>query len=126
VLFAVVVVGIARWRGVAALAGLLFTWWVLITFMLPAILAGESPIAVALTAAALILFVVLYLAHGFNARTSTALIGTMVSLGITGALGWYFVNAAHLTGLTSDEATFLATSGGAPISLARRSGETSP
>jgi uncharacterized membrane protein len=112
VLFAVLVIGIARWRGVAALVGLVFTWWVLVTFLLPAILAGESPIAVALTAAAVILFVVLYLAHGFNARTSTALIGTFVSLGLTGLLGWYFVGAAHLTGLTSDEATLLTTSVG--------------
>jgi uncharacterized membrane protein len=105
--FAVVVIGVARWRGVSAIIGLGLTWLILVQFVIPAILDGQSPLAVALAGSALIMFVLLYLAHGVNARTSTALLGTLVCLALTGLLGWIFVNATRLTGLGSEEATFI-------------------
>jgi uncharacterized membrane protein len=108
-LFAVAVIAVARIRGLAALVGLAVAWLILVRFVIPAILAGESPVAVALVGGALILFVVLYLAHGLNARTTTALLGTLASLALTGALAAGFVAAAHLTGLSSEEATYLQT-----------------
>lgn len=106
-LFAVVVVAVARWRGLAAIGGLIVAWLVLVRFMIPDILQGRSPVLVSLVAGALILFVVMFLAHGFNGRTSVALLGTMVSLGLTGVLAAAFVAATHLTGLSSDEATYV-------------------
>jgi uncharacterized membrane protein len=107
-IFAVIVVGVAQWRGFAALVGLVITWLVLVKFLIPAILNGESPIAVALTASTLIMFVVLYLAHGVNARTTTALFGTLASLALTGIFAVVFVDLTRLTGLTSDAATYIA------------------
>lgn len=107
--FAVVVVGVARWHGVAALVGLALTWLILVQFVIPAILDGQSPLAVAIAGSSLIMFVLLYLAHGVNARTSTALVGTLVCLALTGLLGWIFVTVTRLTGLGSEEAAFLQT-----------------
>ena len=95
--FAVVVVGIARWRGVSALVGLVFTYAVLVVFTLPALLAGSSPLLVALVSSGLIMFVVLYLAHGVNVRTTTALLGTLVSLALTGLLAALFVELTRLS-----------------------------
>jgi uncharacterized membrane protein len=106
-LFAVVVVGVARWKGVSALVGLGLTWFILVQFVIPAILDGRSPLAVAIVGSSLIMFVLLYLAHGINARTSTALVGTLVCLALTGLLAWIFVNVSRLTGLGSEEATFI-------------------
>jgi uncharacterized membrane protein len=105
--FAALVVGVARWRGLAAIAGLAVTWLVLVRFVIPAVLGGESPVAVALIAGAAIMFVVVYLAHGVSARTTTALLGTLASLALTGLLAAAFVAATHLTGYSSDEATYL-------------------
>lgn len=107
ILFAVVVVAVARLRGLAALIGLGFSYLVIVRFLLPGLLDGKSPIAVALVAAGAIMFVILYLAHGFNARTTTALLGTMVSLVLIGVLSQIFVSVASLSGLTSDEATYV-------------------
>lgn len=106
-LFAVVVVGVARWRGLAALAGLGVTWVVLVKFVIPALLIGRSPLPVALVGSTAIMFVVVYLAHGLSARSSTALLGTVASLALTGVLAALFVPAAHLTGLQSEEAGYL-------------------
>jgi uncharacterized membrane protein len=109
--FALVVVAIARWRGLAALIGLAITWAVFVSFVIPAVLAGTSPLAVSLAGSALIVFVVLYLVHGVNARTSTALLGTLASLALTGVLAVVAVSLAHLTGLASDESTYLQATG---------------
>ncbi len=106
-LFALAVVALARWRGVTALAGLGLSMIVLIRFVLPAILEGRSPVAVAVVGSAAIMFVALYLSHGLNARTTTAVLGTLGSLALTGILAYVFVEASRLTGLASEEAGFL-------------------
>ena len=111
-LFAVAVVAIGRWRGFAALIGLAITWTILVWFMLPALLDGKSPLAVALVGSALIMLFVLYLTHGLHTQTTTALLGTLASLGLTGVLASVFVAAAHITGLASEESVYLQSVGG--------------
>jgi uncharacterized membrane protein len=112
VCFALAVVALARWRGLMALAGLAVSLAVLVKFMLPAILEGRSPVAVSVVGAAAIMFVALYLAHGFNAQTTTAVLGTLGSLLLVGVLAWIFVGASHFSGLASEEAGFLQAAAG--------------
>lgn len=106
-LFALAVVGLARWRGAAALVGLGVSLLVLVRFVLPAILAGESALAVAVVGSSVIALAIIYLAHGVNARTTTAVVGTLLSLGLTAVLAVVFVEATRLTGLSSEEGTYL-------------------
>lgn len=106
-LFAVAVVGLARWRGVAALLGLVVSLLVVVRFVLPAVLAGSSPLAVSLVGSAFIGILIIYLAHGVNTRTTAAVLGTLCALGLTGVLAVVFVGATHLTGLASEEGTYL-------------------
>ena len=106
-LFAVAVVGLARWRGAAALLGLGVSLLVLVRFVLPAILAGESALAVAVVGSSVIAIVIIYLAHGVSARTTTAVLGTLAALGLTAALAVLFVELTQLTGLSSEEGTYL-------------------
>lgn len=105
--FALIVVGVARWRGFGALLGLGVTWLTVTQFMLPSILEGHSPVAVALTGSAFIVLVVLYVAHGFSVRTTTAVAGTLVSLAATGGLAALAVKLTHVTGLASEETTYV-------------------
>jgi uncharacterized membrane protein len=53
------------------------------------------------------MFVVLYLAHGFNGRTTIALLGTLGSLALTAVLAELFVGVTHLTGASSEEAVYV-------------------
>jgi uncharacterized membrane protein len=110
-MFVAIVIGIARLRGFSALVGLGITLLILVKFMLPAILTGENPIAVALVGASASMIVILYLTHGVNARTATALVGTLVSLLITAALAAYFLAAARITGQAEEEQVTLALAG---------------
>lgn len=105
--FAAVVVGLSRLHGFLSLVGVTLSVLLLVVFVMPAILEGASPIAVAIVGAAAIMFLTLYLAHGVNARTTTAILGTMVSLGLTALLALVFVELGRFTGFGSEEASFL-------------------
>jgi uncharacterized membrane protein len=107
VLFVLVVLLVARWRGLAALAGLGFAFAVFMLFTIPALLAGHSAMGVALVTSSAVMFVVLYLAHGFTVRTSTALLGTLVGLVLTAGIGVWASGASHVTGAASEEAMWL-------------------
>jgi uncharacterized membrane protein len=101
--FAAAVLLLGRWQGLLSLISLGLTVVVLIGFILPAILAGENPLLVAITGAGTTMFATLYLSHGFSVRTSTAVLGTMLSLGLIGLLSSTFSATTKLTGL--DEQT---------------------
>ena len=110
ILFALVVVALSGLRGVAALVGLALSLVILLAFVLPAILEGQSPIAVAAVGSASIMFAALYLAHGINVRTTTAVLGTLVSLLLTCLLAAFFLDWVSFTGFGSEEAVFIQVS----------------
>lgn len=110
-MFALAVVALGRWQGFKALVALGLTGVVLVLFMLPAILAGEDPLWVAVVGSCAIMFAVLYITHGFSARTSTAVLGTLASLLLIGLLGIVFAAATRLTGLDEDTANLGAALG---------------
>lgn len=101
--FAVVVVAVAGWRGLRALIGIVVAFMVLVLFLLPALRDGASAIPVALVASAVILYAVIYLAHGVSLRTSAALLGTLTSLLLAAFLSWGAIELAHLTGLSDEQ-----------------------
>jgi uncharacterized membrane protein len=101
--FVAVVGAVARLRGLLALVGLAFAFAVLLVFVLPALLDGASPTWVSLVGSAAIMFVVLYLAHGFSARTTTALLGTLFGLALSAVLGSLAVGVTRLTGFSSED-----------------------
>lgn len=105
--FVLAVIAFGRWRGLSALAGLAATFAVLLLFVVPAILAGEPPLLVAIVGAAAIMLTVLYLTHGVATSTSVAVIGTLASLALTGALSWAAVRALHLTGAADEQANYV-------------------
>jgi len=107
-LFAAAIVALGRWRGLAALGGLVVSFAVLFLFVLPAIATGGPPLAVAVVGAAAIMLAVLYLTHGVSVRTSVAVLGTLVSLVLTGLLGAYATTALHMTGFGSEESSLVS------------------
>ncbi|WP_406293470.1 YibE/F family protein [Streptomyces sp. NBC_00624] len=101
-IFALAVVVVGRLRGVMALIALAVSFAVLTLFVLPAILQGSNPLLVAVVGASAIMLIALYMCHGPTARTSVAVIGTLISLLLIGLLGSLFIDWASLTGNTDD------------------------
>ena len=108
VFFVAAVIAVARWKGLFALVGLVIAAWVLMSFMLPAIIVGKPGMPVALAGSTVIMFIVLYVAHGISLRTSAALAGTLLGLGVTTALGAFAVGAARLSGFADENEYDLA------------------
>ncbi len=108
--FALLVVLVARWRGLFALVGIGVTLLALTKFMLPAMLAGESPLPVAVVGSTAIMIAVLYLAHGVSIRTTSALFGTLAGIGLTAVVGFVGTGWTNLNGIgTEDDQTLVAT-----------------
>jgi uncharacterized membrane protein len=101
--FAIVIIAVARWRGLRALIGIVIAFAVLVIFMLPALRDGAPALPVALVASAAILYAVIYLAHGVSLRTSSALLGTLTSMLLAAILSWGAIKLTHLTGLSQEQ-----------------------
>lgn len=107
-IFVVLVAAVARLRGVLALVGLGVGAFVLIRFMLPALLEGSDGLLVGAVGSAAIMYVVLYLAHGPSVRTSSALAGTLLGVAVTAAIGVVAIDRTRMTGISDDAGGFLA------------------
>ena len=64
--FAIVVIAVARWRGLRALVGIVVAFGVLMVFLLPALRDGAPADPCRLVASGAILYAVIYLAHGVS------------------------------------------------------------
>lgn len=111
VVYVLLVVGIAWWRGLGALLGLAAAFGIVIFFTVPALFDGADPLVTGLVTGSGALAVLLYLAHGINARTTTAYLGTLAGLTVTALLAWWAVDASRLTGIWSEEGVHLELSG---------------
>ncbi len=97
---------VGRWRGLRALVGLAISLWVVIGFMVPAILSGSSPPVVALVGGTAILLVTLYLSHGLNPMTTAAAVGTLGALVVTVVIALVAIDGTRITGFASEDAVF--------------------
>jgi uncharacterized membrane protein len=108
VLFVVAVVAVARIRGLMALVSLGFAGALVIWYLIPALLSGQPAVPVTISASVLILIVMLYVTHGISMRTSVALLGALVGVGITTVLAWVFIIGSRLAGYGDEAVGLLA------------------
>lgn len=107
IIFLAIVLLFSRWRGVASILGLGVSVFVILKFITPQILSGKDPLITSLIGGIIIAVVSLYLAHGFNKRTSIALLSTLLSLGLAVITALLFVHFTNLFGSGSEESIFL-------------------
>jgi uncharacterized membrane protein len=106
-IFVATVLLLGRLRGALSLVGLALSLALVLVFVVPSILDGNEPLAVAVTGALAIALVTIPLAHGLGAKSMAALLGTALSLLLTAALAVLFTNLTNLTGQSSEETVFL-------------------
>jgi uncharacterized membrane protein len=114
--FAVVAI-LGRRVGVLSLLGVVVGLILVTVFVIPAILSGESPFAVALVGSFAAMFATIVLVYGIGAKSLAALLGTAASLLLIAILATVFTAAAHITGRASEDATLLQSLGQGRISL---------
>jgi len=114
--FAALVIVFGRARGALSLVGLAASLAIVIVFIVPAILYGESPVAVAVIGSLAVMLITISLAHGLGPKSLAAMLGTAFSLILVAVLALVFTDLTHLTGLASEETVVLQL-GGADIDL---------
>jgi uncharacterized membrane protein len=107
-LFFAVILLVAQWKGLRAFIATSFALVVVVLFIIPQIMAGWPPVLVAVLGVGSMSVLAIYLVHGVNWSTTAALLGTVLSLVITYALGAVVMRWARLTGFGIDGALFLA------------------
>jgi len=105
--FVLAILLISRWKGLRSLLSMAFSLWVIVSYIVPHILAGEDPVRVSIIGSALLLGITLYLTYGWNLKTHAAVLGMVFVLLITGTLAYLFVVFTRLTGAGDENALFL-------------------
>jgi len=119
VVLVIALVAVARWRGIASLAGLAGSIAVFLLAIVPAVQRGDDPLVATLAGALGVLVVAVFVVHGLNRKSIAALVGTVACLLIVVVLAALALTAAHMTGYGSEEAVFLAVGSAGRIDLHR-------
>jgi uncharacterized membrane protein len=110
-LFVAATLLLSGWQGVRSLVGMAISLIVIVGFIVPQILAGRSPVAVAILGSVVMMGISLYLVYGWRGKTHVAVAGLLLSLILTGLLAIWFVNWMRLSGFGAEEAGFLQIAG---------------
>ena len=105
--FVVLLLLTGRVHGLRALVGLLASLVIVVEFVVPAILHGSSPLAVAIVGGFAVMLVMMPLSYGLGAKAMAAWVGTGLSLLLAAGLASAFAHVAHLSGASTDESLYL-------------------
>ena len=106
-LFCALLIAIGRKKGVFSLVSILATVGLIFTVLVPIVLTGFCPIIAAILVGILSTIITIYLVGGFNAKSTSAIIGTSLSLIFAGVLSILAIIFANLTGFAGEENIFL-------------------
>lgn len=106
-LFVALLLLIGRKKGIFSLISILATVGLIFFILMPMILNGFCPIASAVLVGILSTIITIYLVGGFNSKSSSAIIGTSLSLILAGGLSLVVIWLAHLTGFAGEETMYL-------------------
>jgi len=107
ILFMMVVIIFSGKQGLRSILSLAGSFFVILYVLVPSLLKGYPPIPTSIAIAVVILFLAIFLTHGFNRESTVAFTGTVIAVILTGILAYLGVTLAHLSGFASDEAVYL-------------------
>ncbi len=106
-LFCGLLIYVGKQKGIYSLFSIILTCILIYYCLSPLILFGVNPVIATLLICMVSTAVTLYLVGGFNRKSSSAVIGCLLSIVIAGGLSFVTVKLANLTGLTNENAIFL-------------------
>ena len=107
-IFVLASVAISGWKGVRSLLGIILSLAVIVLIILPGIQEGKDPLTVSIFGAFLFVGFSLYIIYGWTMKTHAAVLGSFISLSVTGLLAYFFVNNARLTGYGDENMFFIS------------------
>ena len=108
-IFFAILLLIGKRKGVLSFLSILVTVALIFFVMTPMILYGVQPILASLIVCIFSTIITLYLVGGFNRKSTSAIVGTIFSLGLAALLSIFSIKLASLTGFAGEETMFLYT-----------------
>ncbi len=106
-LFFALLLIIGQKKGLYSLISILVTLGLIFWVLTPMILVGFNPIFSTVLICVFAAIIAIYLVGGFNAKSTGAILGTVLSLMIAGILSFLSIKFASLTGFSNEESLFL-------------------
>ncbi|MEI8360606.1 MAG: YibE/F family protein [bacterium] len=106
-IFLVILFAVGGLKGIRSIVSLILSFSVIMWFIVPQILDGADPVTVTIIGALLILLFIIYLTEGWTKEAHVGVVSIFISLLFTVFLSWLFVNLAKLSGLATEETSFL-------------------
>ncbi len=116
-LFLVLVFVVSRRQGLLSFASMVLSFLIIIFYLIPRILAGDNPALASMIATLGIAPLTFFLSHGFSRKTSVALVGTVITIGLAIVMATLAIYFVKLTGYADEQAAFLQLMGGQSIDL---------
>jgi len=101
-LVALVLFVFARWRGLAALAGLVASVLGFFLVVVPAIQRGDDPLVGTIGVSIVVLILSVYLVHGLNRKSTVALWGALLGLALVAVLALVAISFGRISGTAGD------------------------
>jgi uncharacterized membrane protein len=116
-LFVLAILAVGRGKGLRSLVSLALTFAVIVGFIIPQILSGSNPVLITVIGSAVILLMIIYITEGINKKSHIAVASIFISLVFSVFLSYFFVEAAKLSGLGSEDAFSLVNIGGQAVNF---------
>jgi uncharacterized membrane protein len=107
VVFLLAILVMGRWKGFGSLVSLGISMFMIISYIIPHILAGDDPVKVSIIGSVILMAVTLYLTYGWNLKTHSSVLSMGLSLLLTGGLAALFVTLSRLNGYGDENALYL-------------------
>lgn len=106
-LFCFLLLLIGKKKGFNSLISIGVTLGLIFWALTPMVLSGINPILATVSVCVVASVIAIYLVGGLNYKSTAAILGTVLSLSIAGALSILAIKMASLTGFSSEESMFL-------------------
>ena len=87
--------------------GMIISFFTIFYFILPQILQGKNPLIITIIGLSITIPITFSISHGVNKKSLIATTATLLTLIISGLLTSFSIEAAKLTGFSSEEANFI-------------------
>lgn len=107
-LFVVSIILLAGKKGLRSLGSLALSIALLLLVLVPLLIKGYDPLTTTFIFGLAVLFVSIFITHGFNYQSLVSFLGSLSSVFLALFLLWVITEFSSLTGLISDEIQFLS------------------
>lgn len=106
-LFVLLLMVVGKKKGFLSLLSILSTLALILWVLTPMILSGINPILATILVCVLASVIAIYFVGGINAKSSAAILGTVLSLAAASLLSVFVIKLASLTGFSSEQYLYL-------------------